>query len=96
VIISVSNQKGGVGKTTTVFSLGSAFAQKGKKVLLVDLDPQSSLTISAGLEPQDIKVSVYDALVQSASLPIVQLNPNLALTPSNIGFTQGTSSGRDS
>ena len=54
MIISVSNQKGGVGKTTSVYALGAALARGGANVLLVDLDPQSSLTISTGLEPQDV------------------------------------------
>jgi len=87
VIISVSNQKGGVGKTTSVHALGTALAQGGMKVLLVDLDPQSSLTISAGLEPQDVEVSVYDALVRGRDLPIVSLSEHLSLTPSNIDLS---------
>lgn len=87
MIISVSNQKGGVGKTTSVHALGTALAQNGMKVLLVDLDPQSSLTISAGLEPQDIEVSIYDALVRGRDLPIVTLSERLHLTPSNIDLS---------
>lgn len=87
MIISVSNQKGGVGKTTSVHALGTALAQGGMKVLLVDLDPQSSLTISAGLEPQDVEVSVYDALVRGRDLPIVSLSEHLSLTPSNIDLS---------
>ncbi len=87
MIISVSNQKGGVGKTTSVHALGTALAQSGMKVLLVDLDPQSSLTISAGLEPQDIEVSIYDALVRGRDLPIITLSERLDLAPSNIDLS---------
>ena len=87
MIISVSNQKGGVGKTTSVHALGTALAQGGANVLLVDLDPQSSLTISTGLEPQDVHVSVYDALVRGRELPIVALSERVALAPSNIDLS---------
>jgi chromosome partitioning protein len=87
MIISVSNQKGGVGKTTSVHALGTALAQNGANVLLVDLDPQSSLTISAGLEPQDIQLSIYDALVRGRELPVVKLSERLSLTPSNIDLS---------
>ena len=51
-IISIANQKGGVGKTTTTLSLGAALVERGRSVLLVDLDPQSSLTIACGVEAE--------------------------------------------
>jgi chromosome partitioning protein len=61
--IAVANQKGGVAKTTTVASLGSALAEQGRKVLLVDLDAQSCLTFSLGLDPDVVELSVHDVLL---------------------------------
>jgi chromosome partitioning protein len=64
--LAVANQKGGVAKTTTVASLGVALADDGRKVLLVDLDPQSCLTFSLGLDPEEIAVSVHHVLLREA------------------------------
>jgi chromosome partitioning protein len=61
--VAVSNQKGGVAKTTTVVSLGTAFAEQGLRVLMVDLDAQSCLTYSVGLDPEDLQFSAHDALL---------------------------------
>jgi chromosome partitioning protein len=66
--LAVTNQKGGVAKTTTVVSLGAAFAEQGLRVLFVDLDAQSSLTFSLGFDPDDIEVGTYDVLVGTVSL----------------------------
>jgi chromosome partitioning protein len=60
--IAIINQKGGVGKTTTVLNLGWAFINSGKKVLMIDFDPQSSLTISMDMEPKLMKTTMYDVL----------------------------------
>ncbi len=62
-VIAVANQKGGVAKTTTVASLGAALADQGKRVLLVDLDPQACLTFSLGWDPESLSVSVHQVLL---------------------------------
>jgi len=61
----VANQKGGVAKTTTVHSLGYALAESGRRVLLVDLDPQACLTYSAGLDPSRLPASLHDVFVRA-------------------------------
>lgn len=66
--IAVSNEKGGVAKTTTTLSLGAALAEAGQKVLLVDLDPQANLTLAAGLEINDTTLSSSNILVENAPL----------------------------
>jgi len=61
-IISVFNQKGGIGKSTTTVNLGAALAVKGKKVLLLDMDPQANTTVSVGINDEDLEFTVYDLL----------------------------------
>ena len=62
-VVAVANQKGGVGKTTTTVNLGVGLAQQGKKVLLVDTDPQSSLTVSLGIKnPDDLNTTISDLM----------------------------------
>ncbi len=62
-VIAVANQKGGVAKTTTVHSLGAALAERGRRVLLVDLDPQAGLTYSAGIDAEQLQHSLFDVLM---------------------------------
>ncbi len=76
--IAVANQKGGVAKTTTVASLGSALAERGRKVLLVDLDPQSCLTFSLGLDPDAVELSIHDVLLG-------RVGPSMAIQPTEDG-----------
>src|SRR4051795_7504718 len=70
-VLSLANQKGGVAKTTTTLNLGVAFAERGYRVLLIDLDPQGNLTMSQGLNPDTIERSMFDVLAHR--LPIEQV-----------------------
>jgi chromosome partitioning protein len=70
-VIAFANQKGGVAKTTTTLNLGVAFAERGLRVLVVDLDPQGNLTMSQGFNPDEIEQSMFDVLVHR--LPLEQV-----------------------
>jgi chromosome partitioning protein len=85
-IISVANQKGGVAKTTSVASLGAAFAEQRKRVLLVDLDAQACLTFSLGVDPDEVESSVNEVLLGRASIADVrvQCDDGVDLVPSVI------------
>ena len=96
-VFCIANQKGGVGKTTTAAALAEGLSEYHKRVLLVDWDPQGSLTITMGLNPDNLKHTLYDALAatirnnESPSIRdiIVQTgNPNIDLAPSNIELSQ--------
>src|ERR671935_684223 len=67
-VIALANQKGGVAKTTTTINLAVAFQEQGFSVLAVDLDPQGNLTMSQGMDPDQVERSMYDVLVHSMPL----------------------------
>ena len=90
-VIALCNQKGGVGKTTTTISLGAALAELGRRVLLVDFDPQGSLSVGLGFNPHEIGLSVYNLLLErDVVLQDVICKTNIAgmdLAPSNIDLS---------
>ena len=87
-VLALCNQKGGVGKTTTAISLGAALAELGRRVLLVDFDPQGSLSVGLGINPHTLDLTVYNALMDRAvEIDDVILKtdiPGMDLLPSNI------------
>jgi chromosome partitioning protein len=86
-VITVANQKGGVGKTTTAINLGTALAAIGETVLVIDLDPQGNASTGLGVDRKARRLSTYDVLTGEASLAeaaIETLVPNLALAPSTL------------
>jgi len=90
-IIAMCNQKGGVGKTTSTINLGAALAEQGRRVLLVDLDPQGALSVGLGVNPLQLDRTVYNLLMESdVTVDDVMLKTNVAgmdLLPSNIDLS---------
>ncbi|WP_173264964.1 ParA family protein [Streptomyces pacificus] len=90
-IIAMCNQKGGVGKTTSTINLGAALAEYGRRVLLVDFDPQGALSVGLGVNPMELDLTVYNLLMErgmSADEVLLKTAvPNMDLLPSNIDLS---------
>ena len=90
-VIALCNQKGGVGKTTTVINLGAALADYGRRVLLVDFDPQGALSVGLGIDAHDLELSVYNLVMERGIRPedILQKTSirGMDLLPSNIDLS---------
>ena len=85
IVFAVANQKGGVAKTTTVHALGSALVEQGRRVLLVDLDPQGCLTFSLGIDPNDLPRSLHEVFVDRTPAVEVMLKVgDIHLLPATI------------
>ena len=86
-IIAITNQKGGVGKTTTAINLGASFGVLEYKTLIIDADPQANATSGVGFDPRNVQRSIYDCLVNEADakdLIMETENPNLDIIPAHI------------
>ena len=91
MIISIANEKGGVAKTTTVAALGSVLSKRGYRVILVDLDSQSDLTVSLNVDPGG--KNIFDCIFTSKRLVASKVNPNLVLVGGSPSMTPGIFSG---
>jgi chromosome partitioning protein len=83
-IISLANHKGGVGKTTSVQNIGAGLARAGKRVLLIDFDPQANL--SDGFGYRDLDYGIFEAMLGEIDPPVIQVQHNLSLLPAHIGL----------
>ena len=89
-IIAIANQKGGVGKTTTAINLSSCLADKGQRVLSIDMDPQGNMTSGLGVDKDEVEKTVYDLIIGEAEIDeVIQKNvmDNLDVIPTNIDLS---------
>ena len=88
-IIAIANQKGGVGKTTTSINLSASLAAKGKKVLVIDTDPQGNTTSGFGIEKNELDNTIYELILSEVSIKECILNdviPSVSIIPSNVNL----------
>lgn len=88
-VIAVANQKGGVGKTTTVINLAACLAEKGKKTLVIDIDPQGNTSSGLGVDKNNVHTTVYELLIGNCEINdciIKEIYPNLDIIPSNVNL----------